>query len=119
MRLNRLTANVFRQHLSPFNITNSQLNVLFVLSKMDGLTQKELTEILQIEKSSLHRNLKRLFARDFLTKSEFPVIKITHEGKVLVNNIIPEWEKAMDEIRQTLEEDGENALNLILSKFVK
>lgn len=33
MRLNRITANVFRKYLMPFNITDSQLSILFVLTK--------------------------------------------------------------------------------------
>ncbi|PCJ81834.1 MAG: hypothetical protein COA57_13875 [Flavobacteriales bacterium] len=118
MRISRITAKIFRKYLRPFNITGSQLTVLFILAKREGLTQKRLCEIAQLEKSSLNRNLKRLFEKRYLSRKEFPIINITDEGKSLVNTIIPEWEKAMKEIRQILGEDGEDALDMTLTKLM-
>ena len=117
-RLNRLTATVFRKYLKPFYITSSQLSILFVLVKREGLTQKKLSDIVLLEKSSLNRNLNRLFAKNYLSKADFPIIKITYEGKVFVNKIIPEWENAMKEIREIIDEDGEAALNIVLAKLL-
>ena len=117
-RLHRITANIFRKYLQPFNITDSQLTMLFVLSKMGGLTQKQLSDIMVLEKSSLNRNLTRMFDRNYLTKENFPTIEMTEEGKEMVNRIIPEWEKAMNEMRMILNEDGEEGLNLVLNKLL-
>jgi len=117
-RLNRLTANVFRNYLNPFDITSSQLSILFILAKREGLTQKQLSDIAKLEKSSLNRNLKRLFEKNYLSKADFPIIKITYGGKVFVNKIIPEWGKAMKEIRNLLGKDGEAALNIVLKKLL-
>lgn len=119
MRLNRITANVFRKYLLPFHITDSQLSILFVLTKKGGLTQKQLSNIVQLEKSSLNRNLKRLFDKSYLSRIDFPTIQITHLGKSFVNNVIPEWKKAMDEISELLGEDGKTALNLVHTRLIK
>lgn len=118
-QIHRQTGNIFRKYLSPFNITSSQLSVLFVLSKHEGLNQKEITTILQIEKSSLNRNLKRLFERKYLSKKEFPIIKISYKGKVVLEKLIPEWEKAMQEIKILLGTEGEQALNVVHAKIQK
>lgn len=118
MRLNRITANVFRKYLMPFDITDSQLSILFVLTKKGGLTQKQLSGIVQLEKSSLNRSLNRLFDKNYLSRTDFPTIQITHLGKSFVNNIIPEWKKAMDEISELLGEDGKTALNLLHKKLI-
>ncbi len=118
MRINRITANIFRKHLRPFDITDSQLTLLFVLSKKDGMTQKQLSDFIVIEKSSLHRNLVRHFEKEYLTKQDFPIIRITQKGKTLVNEIIPEWENAMLEIRKLLDEEGETAINTLTSKLL-
>ena len=118
MRLNRATAYVFRKYLKPFNITDNQLSILFVLTYIDGLTQKQLSNITQLEKSSLNRNLKRLFHKSYISKTNFPVIEITSKGKLFVNNIIPEWKKAMDEISELLEEDGKIALDHVHTKLI-
>jgi len=116
-RIHRLTATIFRKYIAPFDVTNSQLTLLFILSKNAGLTQKQLSDIAKLEKSSLHRNLKRLLDQEYLNKSNFPKIEITERGKKLINAIIPEWEKAMAEIREVIGEDGESSINQIHQKF--
>ena len=116
-RISRLTANIFRKYLSNFDITSSQLTLLFVLLKSGGKTQKEIVDMLYLEKSSLNRNLKKLFEKKYATRDEFPIIKITYEGKVLLDEVIPFWEAAMKEIRSLLHEDGEEAVDTILTKL--
>lgn len=118
MRVNRVTANIFRKYLKPFNITDSQLSILFLLSKKGGLNQKQMCEFTKLEKSSLNRNLERLYERNYLSRAGFPTIEITEKGRAFVASAIPEWEKAMAEIRQLLEEEGESALNLLHTKLV-
>lgn len=118
MRISRVTAGIFRKYLKPFHITDSQLSILFLLSKRGGLSQKQICEFTQHEKSSLNRNLSRLFERNYLSRAGFPIIEITEEGKSFVDTVIPEWEKAMAEIRQLLNEDGERAINLAHTKLV-
>lgn len=117
-RLNRLVANIFRKYILPFDITSSQLSILFILSKNEqGFSQKELSQFSVLEKSSLHRNLKRMIERELVSRAEFPIIKITEKGKQLTNDIIPEWEKAMAEVRGIMGEEGEGALDIVLNKF--
>lgn len=117
MRLGRMIDGIFRKHLSPFELTSSQTSLMFVLSKKGKSTQKELSELQKLEKSSLNRNIQRLIQRKLLSKSEFPLLQLTHEGKVLVNAIIPEWQKAMQEVRDIIDADGEAALDVVLKKF--
>ena len=119
MRLNRLTANIFRKHLSPFNVTDSQLTLLFILSKKGKCNQKEISEIAKLEKSSLNRNLTRLVEKDFITKQDFPLLQLTASGKVFVENIIPEWQKAMTEITELISEEGVNGINTALENISK
>jgi len=112
-RIHRLTANIFRKYIAPFNVTNSQLTLLFILSKHDTLTQKQLSTIAKLEKSSVHRNIKRLIDRNYVSKASFPLLKLTDDGKKMVNTIIPEWEKAMAEIRAVIGENGESSIHKI------
>ncbi len=113
----RAVANVFRKYLQPFDLTDSQFTLLSILSKNDGLNQKTLGQIAFLEKSSLHRNLKRLVERGLVSKIDFPVFRISEQGKILLESVIPEWEKAMAEMRQILKPNGENAVQLIVSKI--
>jgi len=118
MRINRITANIFRKYLAPFKITDSQLTLLFVLTKAGGLTQKQLSDFVFLEKSTLNRNLNRLIEKKFLTRKKFPVIEITQEGKLFVERIIPEWEKAMAEIRLIIGDNGEQSVSILLEKLI-
>ncbi|RMA58024.1 MarR family winged helix-turn-helix transcriptional regulator [Ulvibacter antarcticus] len=118
-RINRLTANIFRKYIAPFGVTDSQLTLLFILSSGMELTQKELSDIAKLEKSSVNRNLKRLIESDYITRKYFPKLKITSTGKKLVTNILPEWEKAMAEITNLLGSEGVSAVNTIHSKLTK
>ncbi|WP_430909303.1 MarR family winged helix-turn-helix transcriptional regulator [Maribacter sp. 2-571] len=117
MRLNRVIANIFRKHLQPFGVTDSQLSLLFILSKTKDRNQKQLSEMAVLEKSSLHRNLKRLLAADLIVSDHARKINITEKGKLLVSAIIPEWEKAMKEAAQLLQPDGLDALGVLLVKI--
>ena len=112
-RIHRLTANIFRKYIAPFNVTNSQLTLLFILSKHTTLTQKQLATIAKLEKSSLNRNIKRLIDNNYVSKTAFPLLQITDVGKKMVHTIIPEWEKAMSEIREVIGEDGESSIHKI------
>lgn len=117
MRLNRVTATIFRKHLSSHGITDSQLTLLFILSKRSGLNQKQLCGIAKLEKSSLNRSLNRLFAAEYISKIQFPEISITPKGRQFVNDIIPVWKNAMNEIESLLDEEGIQALNVLTLKL--
>ncbi|MEO1254272.1 MAG: MarR family winged helix-turn-helix transcriptional regulator [Bacteroidota bacterium] len=116
-RISRITANIFRKHIKPFGLSNSQMGLLLLLSKKNDLTQKDICDILYMEKSTLNRNLKRLFDNKCVTKIHFPEIRITENGKALLEQVIPAWKKAMVEVRNLLEEDGEEAVNTVLNKL--
>jgi DNA-binding MarR family transcriptional regulator len=116
-RINRLSNTIIRKHLSPFNITESQTSILFVFSKRKNLTQKQLAEFTKLEKSSVNRNIKRLIENGSLTKKEFPQLKITKKGLKIVSEIIPEWEKAMEEINSLLSSKDINSIDIIHNKL--
>ncbi len=115
-QVNRVVANIYRKYLQPFNITDSQLTLLFVLSKKGELTQTELCRMLHLEKSSINRNLQRLLERQLITK-ESRIICITIDGIRFVEEIIPEWKKALQETEQLLNKDGVLAVNTLIKKI--
>ncbi|HFC00744.1 MAG TPA: MarR family transcriptional regulator [Phaeodactylibacter sp.] len=119
MKCNRIVANLFRKHLKPFNITDSQLSIIFVISKAKNSNQKKISELLYLEKSTVNRNLNRLLQKGVIAYTGKKELTLTKQGKQLLNAVIPHWEKAMTEIRILLNEDGENALNLLTKKLTR
>ena len=110
MRCSRIISKVFRTHLLDFDVTNSQLTILFIISKRKEITQVELGRMLYMEKSTVTRNLNRLFKSKYISKNKRQVYT-TEKGKSFLDKVIPVWENAMAEIRAKLGEEGEEALN--------
>ncbi len=117
MKCKRIIANIFRKHLRPFGITDSQLSILFVVTKGNSVNQKRISEKLHMEKSTVNRNLIRLIEKQFISTDENALLFTTKKGKEFLEGVLPHWNNAMSEVRGILEKDGENAINLILTKL--
>lgn len=117
MKCNRIVSSVFRKHLKPYGITNSQLSTLFVITKADNPSQKLLSDKLYMDKSTVNRNLKRLLENGWIVKQNIHQLQTTIKGKALLEVVIPHWDNAMTEIRTLLEDEGELALNIMLQKL--
>ena len=61
-QLSRIVTRVYDDALRPLGITGSQYTLLAQLASRDGITAVEIGGDLDIEKSTLSRNLKRLLA---------------------------------------------------------
>ncbi len=118
MKSHRIINGIFRKHLKGFDLSNSQLSMLFVVTKSGGLTQAALSEHMYMEKSTVSRNVAGLLKKSLITKEESPLIKTTTEGLVLLNEIIPHWEAAMSETRARLQEEGESALDVLMTSLL-
>lgn len=119
MKLNRVVNSIFRKHLNTIGITNSQLSILFVFSKVEKLNQKMLSDFLYMEKSTVNRNLKRLIENAYIEQTEFPFFSISEKGLELLCVAIPKWELAMQEARSKLKLSGEQGLNLAYSNIIQ
>jgi len=115
-RSQRIISKVFRKHIKPFGITSSQLSMLFVLSKRGETSQNEIGNILYLEKSTVSRNKRRMVSQGWIENTGL-TLTITEEGLSLVDEIIPEWKKAMAEIKEQLRKDGEKGLETIITNL--
>lgn len=111
---NRIINNIFRKHLKQFGLSNSQISILFVLSKKKIISQAELGQFLYLEKSTVNRNIKRLIDNKLLFINSNNKIEISEKGINQVISIIPIWENAMEEVSKLLGEKGNNSLDNVL-----
>jgi Mn-dependent DtxR family transcriptional regulator len=93
--------------------------MIFVISKAENSNQKKISELLYLEKSTVNRNLKRLFEQKIIAYSNRKDLELTEEGKQLLNKVIPHWKKAMTEIKILLTDQGESALDLLMKQLKK
>ena len=71
--------------------------------------ESDVRRILNLERSSLSRNLNRLIAQGFVQKDgavNRPMISLTIKGMKRVVSILPAWERAMDEMHSLLDKKG-------------
>lgn len=117
LKSSRIITGIFRKHLLQFDITYSQVSILFIVAKKGIVNQAYLAEALYLEKSTVSRNMRRLFEQEYLERN-LKEISITEKGKQLLERIVPEWNKAMSEARSILKPEGEDALNILLQSLV-
>ncbi len=111
---NRMIANIFRKHLKSFEITDSQLSILFFVTKSKNVNQKSISDFLVSEKSTVNRNIKRLTNKGLISFEKHS-LTTTEKGKQLLESIVPSWENAMKEVKEIIGKEGEDALNAIHS----
>jgi DNA-binding MarR family transcriptional regulator len=120
--LSRQVDAIYRKYLVGTNITENQLSIMLALYKTGEIEQIEIGRILNLERSSLSRNLTRLIDQNMVVKKgavNRPLISLTDTGLKKVKDILPTWELAMKEIHGMMDEKtylGFNKFELALKQ---
>lgn len=119
--LQRKIGKMFRNHYSDLNVTNSQSSIFLILLKKEELTQSALGKLLDLERSTISRDLARLVNQGYLYKTKgtkSSLIGLTKKGKYFALEIFNEWEKGYKETRGLLGEEGLVALKNLEKKIL-
>jgi len=113
--LNRVTTRIYDDALRPLGLRSAQLTILVAAAKLKIVRPAELSEILQIEVSTLSRNLERMKDNGWLEvipdeDGRAQPMRLTRKGRALLDRAKPKWDAAQVEIKQLL---GENAFDAI------
>jgi DNA-binding MarR family transcriptional regulator len=98
--LNRVVSGIYDEALRPLGLELSQLSVLIAIDLHgDHATATRLAKALQVEKSSISRELQRLEDRAFIRRSPSETeravrIALTARGRRLISAALPGWERA-------------------------
>jgi len=109
--LNRVVTNLYDDALRPLGMKVSQLNILVVTAKL-GLGQpNKVCDILQLDTSTLSRNVERMRAKGWLevvpgADARTQSFRLTAKGTRLLERVVPAWEKAQDKAAKLLGDDG-------------
>ncbi|MEO0469979.1 MAG: MarR family transcriptional regulator [Bacteroidota bacterium] len=118
--LSRIADGIYRRHLAGSGTTEQQLNILLILYQEGEVPQKRVSEVLELERSSLTRNLVRLVNQGWIEKKgpvNRPQISLTAKGKKATKKLLPHWEAAMDELSAALGGEGMLYLNMVEKKL--
>ncbi len=98
-QLSRIITRVYDDAMRPLGITASQYTLLAQLASRDGITAVEIGNELDIEKSTLSRNLKRLLALGHIVMDP-PAgrrgrgLHLTQQGQKILADAFPIWQEA-------------------------
>jgi len=110
-QLNRVITNVYDDALRPLGLKISQLNVLVAAARLGLAQPTRLCEILQMDASTLSRNVERMRAKGWLEivsgeDGRTQPFRLTPRGTRLLEKAIPAWERAQHRAAELLGPDG-------------
>ena len=123
-QLSRIVTRVYDDALRPLGITASQFTLLTQLAQQDGITAVEIGHSLDIEKSTLSRNLKRLLALGHITMDP-PAgrrgrgLHLTPKGETVIQKAFPVWKEAQSRTLRTMGPESRATLDSLLSHAEK
>jgi DNA-binding MarR family transcriptional regulator len=106
--LNRLVTGIYDDALRPHGLRISQGNVLVVVAVRGPIRASEVCRFLKLDKSTLSRDLERLVANGWITRS--PLLEITTAGREVLTASWPAWRKAQRAAKKLLTPELAEAL---------
>src|SRR3982750_4264760 len=97
--LNRVVTNFYDDALRPLGLKVSQLNILIVTARLGLARPVQGCEFLQLDTSTLSRNVERMRAHGWLEvvpgeDARTQSFRLTTQGKRLIERAVPAWEEA-------------------------
>ena len=123
-QLSRIISRVYDDAMRPLGITASQFTLLTQLAQQDGITAVEICFTLDIEKSTLSRNLKRLLALGLIIMDP-PAgrrgrgLHLTPKGQVVIKEAYPVWQNAQQKAVRVMGPDSRTTLDGLLQHAEK
>ena len=120
--LNRGVTNLYDYALRPLGLKVSQLNLLVVTAKLGLAQPTKVCDLLQLDTSTLSRNVERMRAKGWLEvvpgeDARTQPFRLTAQGKRLLEKAVPAWEQAQLQAGELLSEDGVALLTKTASKL--
>ena len=120
--INRVITALYDEALRPHGLRVSQGNILVAVARRGEARPAEIGRMLRIERSTLSRDVEVMKRAGWL-ESDPPgggrsqVLRVTPEGRRLLADAQPAWEKAQVEARQLLGDAGVDTIRRIASEL--
>jgi DNA-binding MarR family transcriptional regulator len=106
-KLSRMVTAIYDGALADAGLKTSQFSVLIAVANRGKARPSELTEHLQMDESTVSRNVDRMCARGWLRlKREGDrrshLIEVTDKGQALIRKCLPAWRQAQAEVSERL-----------------
>jgi len=120
--LNRVVTNFYDEALRPLGLKVSQLNILIATAKLGLARPAQVCEILQLDTSTLSRNVERMKTHGWLEvvpeeDARAQPFRLTAQGQRLIEKAVPAWETAQRQALELLGDEGTVLLNKAVKKL--
>jgi DNA-binding MarR family transcriptional regulator len=120
-QLSRIITRVYDDAMRPLGITVSQFTLLTQIAQQDGITAVDIGHTLDIEKSTLSRNLKRLLKDGHITMDP-PAgrrgrgLHLTPKGAQVIQLGYPVWREAQSRTINVMGPESRSTLDAFLTQ---
>ena len=109
--LNRVVTNFYDDALRPLGLKVSQLNILIVTAKLGLARPAQVCDILQLDTSTLSRNVERMRANGWLEvvaddDARAQPFRLTTAGRRIIEKAVPAWEEAQRQASELMGTEG-------------
>jgi DNA-binding MarR family transcriptional regulator len=109
--LNRVITNLYDDALRSLGLKVSQVNILVVAAKLGVARPAQVCELLNLDASTLSRNVDRMQAKGWLETvpdedGRSQPFRLTAKGHKLLERAVPAWEQAQEQATALLGEAG-------------
>jgi DNA-binding MarR family transcriptional regulator len=121
-RLNRVVTNLYDDALRPLGLKVSQLNILTVTGRLGLARPAQVCDILQLDTSTLSRNVERMRAHGWLEvvpdeDARTQPFRLTAAGESLIERAVPAWAEAQRQAAELLGDEGIALLDGVARKL--
>ena len=116
--LNRTITGIYDDALRPLGLTAGQLNVLVAVAKLGPLSPGEVARKLNMEKSTVSRNIERMQRNGWLTVSpddsgRKQSLALAPKGSQLLKKSLPLWKEAQSRAAAVLGQRGAKSIHRV------
>ena len=116
--LSRTITGIYDEALRPLGLTVGQMNILVVVAKRGPVSPGEVARRLNMEKSTVSRNIDRMAKRGWLTVSESvsarkQTLTLNRRGRTLLERSLPLWKEAQRRATAVLGQRGARSIHRV------
>jgi DNA-binding MarR family transcriptional regulator len=115
--LNRVVTNIYDEALRPLGVKTSQLNLLVAAAKMGSVRPADMCQRLQLDASTLSRNVERMKAKGWLevvadADGRAQPFRLTPKGRKILERAKPAWDEAQKKVRELIGNDVADSIDI-------
>ena len=120
--LSRVLTGLYDDAFRPLGLKISQANILVAAAKFGLAKPARVCEFLQLDASTLSRNVERMRAKGWLEvvpgeDARMQPFRLTAQGRRLLERAYPAWEAAQRQAKQLLGEEGIALLHRVVHQL--